>query len=235
MEIILIFIWAGVLISLLCDRRIRKITEEVMDYGTKGQTGEQAVRLFLKEMGGKMKIKYDFHSMFDYYDIKSETLNICSLSKNSSSLYFYCNALRQSAFGIRAQKKKKLYALKTAFLMLLRISGPVMLVLLLAGILLRNRMWITAAGIEILIFLGYQLLNTGIEMTITKEAMMFIKSHDSLGKKEEKEAERFYRSIEFAEWAVLRKGIRSILSLILKLPGCLLRKRGGEPIKSTER
>ena len=53
MEIILIFIWAGVLISLLCDRRIRKITEEVMDYGTKGQTGEQAVRLFLKEMGGK--------------------------------------------------------------------------------------------------------------------------------------------------------------------------------------
>lgn len=131
MEIILIFIWAGVLISLLCDRRIRKITEEVMDYGTKGQTGEQAVRLFLKEMGGKMKIKYDFHSMFDYYDIKSETLNICSLSKNSSSLYFYCHALRQIVFGIRGQKKKKLYALKTAFLMLLRISGPVMLVLLL--------------------------------------------------------------------------------------------------------
>lgn len=72
-------------------------------------------------------------------------------------------------------------------------------------------------------------------MTITKEAMMFIKSHDSLGKKEEKEAERFYRSIEFAEWAVLWKGIRSILSLILKLPGCLLGRRGGEPIKSTER
>lgn len=44
METILIFIWAGVLISLLCDRRIRKATEEVMDYGTKGQTGEQAVR-----------------------------------------------------------------------------------------------------------------------------------------------------------------------------------------------
>ena len=233
METILIFIWAGVLISLLCDRRIRKVTEEVMDYGTKGQTGEQAVRLLLKETGGKMKIKYDFHSMFDYYDIKSETLNICSLSKNSSSLYFYCNALRQSAFGIRAQKKKKLYALKTAFLMLLRISGPLML--LLAGILLQNKMWIMAAGIEILIFLGYQLLNTGIEMIITKEVMTFIKSYETLGKKEEKEAERFYRSIEFAEWAVLWKGIWSVLSLILKLPGCLLRKRGGEPIKSTER
>ena len=233
METILIFIWAGVLISLLCDRRIRKVTEEVMDYGTKGQTGEQAVRLLLKETGGKMKIKYDFHSMFDYYDIKSETLNICSLSKNSSSLYFYCNALRQSAFGIRAQKKKKLYALKTAFLMLLRISGPLML--LLAGILLQNKMWIMAAGIEILIFLGYQLLNTGIEMIITKEVMTFIKSYETLGKKEEKEAERFYRSIEFAEWAVLWKGIRSILSLILKLPGCLLGRRGGEPIKSTER
>ena len=235
METILIFIWAGVLISLLCDRRIRKATEEVMDYGTKGQTGEQAVRLLLKEAGGKMKIKYDFHSMFDYYDIKSETLNICLLSKNSSSLYFYCNALRQSAFGIRAQKKKKLYALKTAFLMLLRISGPVMLVLLLAGILLQNKMWIMAAGIEILIFLGYQLLNTGIEMIITEEVMTFIKSYETLGKKEEKEAERFYRSIEFAEWAVLWKGIWSVLSLILKLPGCLLRKRGGEPIKSTER
>ena len=180
-----------------------------------------------------MKIKYDFHSMFDYYDIKSETLNICSLSKNSSSLYFYCHALRQSAFGIRAQKKKKLYALKTAFLMLLRISGPLML--LLAGILLQNKMWIMAAGIEILIFLGYQLLNTGIEMIITKEVMTFIKSYETLGKKEEKEAERFYRSIEFAEWAVLWKGIWSVLSLILKLPGCLLRKRGGEPIKSTER
>ena len=82
------FYMGRVLISLLCDRRIRKVTEEVMDYGTKGQTGEQAVRLLLKEAGGKMKIKYDYHSMFDYYDIKSETLNICSLSKNSSSLYF---------------------------------------------------------------------------------------------------------------------------------------------------
>ncbi|HJC82447.1 MAG TPA: hypothetical protein H9696_04515 [Candidatus Anaerostipes avicola] len=119
--------------------------------------------------------------------------------------------------------------------MLLRISGPLMLLLLLAGILLQNKMWIMAAGIEILIFLGYQLLNTGIEMIITKEVMTFIKSYETLGKKEEKEAERFYRSIEFAEWAVLWKGIWSVLSLILKLPGCLLRKRGGEPIKSTER